>query len=90
MDTIIFASITLLVCMILIISYFLFGKEQQRKKKDEFEKYQLICDFYKQEIRNIKKLQLEGTGSDGNSDFEFIQAVKKINLPNNVRVQIYD
>ena len=38
----------------------------------------------------IATLRLEGIGNDGNSDFEFGQAVRKINLPNDTRVQIYD
>lgn len=82
--------ITLLVCMILGISYAFFGIDIKRKKKAECEKKLLIRNFYQQEIECMGKLQLEGIGSDGNSDFEFNQAVKKINLPNNIRVQIYD
>lgn len=82
--------VTLVVCMILGIAYAFFNKDAKGKKKVECEKNLLLRNFYKQEIKSIETLQLAGTGSDGNSDFEFNQAVKKINLPNNIRVQIYD
>lgn len=82
--------VTLFVCAILGISYIWFGKEQKRKKKDEYRKSMLVRAFYQQEMGCMQKIQLEGIGNDVNSDFEFIQAVQKINLPSDVRVQIYD
>lgn len=82
--------VTLLVFVILGGSYIWFGKEQKRKKKDEHKNNMLVRAFYQQEIGCMRKMQLEGIGNDGNSDFEFIQAVRKINLPSDVRVQIYD
>ena len=82
--------VTLAVCMILILSYVLFSKDAKRKKAVEYEKNLLLRDFYKQEINHMEILQLEGIGNDGGSDFEFKQAVKRINLPNDIRVQIYD
>ncbi len=81
-------TVTLFVCMILAISYVLFGKEINRKKKEECEKNLLLRNFYQLEMEGMGKLQLEGTGSDGNSDFEFRLAVKRIHLPNDIRVQI--
>lgn len=83
-------GVTLVVCTILGISYVFFNNDIKRKKTVECEKNLLLRNFYKQEIRNIGTLQLVGTGSDGNSDFEFKQAVKKIKLPNDIRIQIYD
>lgn len=82
--------VTLVVCAVLGISYAFFSKDVKRKKAVECEKNLLLRNFYKQEIKRMGTLQLEGIGSDGNSDFEFKQAVKKINLPNDIRVQIYD
>lgn len=83
-------SVASVVCTILGISYAFFNKDTKRKKRVECEKKLLLRNFYKQEIKSIETLQLAGTGSDGNSDFEFKQAVKKINLPNDIRIQIYD
>jgi septation ring formation regulator EzrA len=82
--------VTLAVSAILVISYIIFGREVNKQKEVEDRKNVLLHDFYQQEVKNIGKLRLEGTGNDGNSDFEFIQAVKKINLSDNTRVQIYD
>lgn len=82
--------VTLAVCMILSLSYVFFSKDAKRKKAVEYEKNLLLRDFYKQEIKHMEILQLEGIGNDENSDFEFKQAVKRINLPNDIRVQIYD
>lgn len=82
--------VTLAVCTILGISYAFFSKDVKKKKAVKCEKNLLLRNFYKQEIKRVGTLQLEGTGSDGNSDFEFKQAVKKIKLPNDIRVQIYD
>lgn len=82
--------VTLAVCMILGISYAFFNKDAKRRKMLECEKRALLRNCYIQEIKNIGPLELAGMGSDGNSDFEFKQAVKKINLPNDIRVQIYD
>ena len=82
--------VTLVVCTILGISYAFFSKDVKRKKAVEYEKNLLLRNFYKQEIKYMGELQLAGIGSDGNSDFEFKQAIKKISLPNDIRVQIYD
>lgn len=82
--------VTLFVCMVLIISYVSFDQKIKKQKREIDKKNVVIQNFYKQEINRIGKLRLEGTGNDGNSDFEFKQAVKKINLPNDIRVQLYD
>ena len=82
--------VTLFVCMVLIISYVSFDQKIKKQKIEIDKKNLVIHNFYKQEINRIGKLRLEGTGNDGNSDFEFQQAVKKINLPNDIRVQLYD
>lgn len=82
--------VTLAVCAILGISYVFFSKDVKKRKVVECEKNLSLRNFYKQEIMRIETLRLEGIGNDGNSDFEFGQAVRKINLPNDTRVQIYD
>ena len=87
METVI---ITVLVFIILSVSYAIFGINMNKKEKIEYEKNQMLCNFFQQEIKKIKSLQLEGVGDDGNSDFEFIRAVKKIKMPVNVRIQIYE
>ncbi len=82
--------VTLFVCVVLVLSYVIFDKKAKKQKKEIDKRKILICDFYKQEISRIKKLELAGTENDGNSDFEFKQAVKKINMSNDTRVQLYD
>lgn len=84
------AIITLLVCLVLAISYVVFDKKQEIKEHEINEKYRAIYESFEKEIDKIEKLEIVGTGNDGNSDVEFIQAVKKISMPNNLRVQIYD
>ena len=76
--------------MVFIISYVSLDQKIKKQKREIDKKNVVIQNFYKQEINRIGKLRLEGTGNDGNSDFEFQQAVKKINLPNDIRVQLYD
>jgi septation ring formation regulator EzrA len=82
--------VTLLVGIILFFSYVFFNRKAKRQKKEIDMKNTLIRDFYKQEINCMEELKLVGTGNDGNSDFEFKQAVKKINMSNNIRIQLYD
>lgn len=41
-------------------------------------------------INSFEKLELMGINDDGNSDFAFIQAVKKIDLSDDIRIKIYD
>lgn len=82
--------VTLVICTILGISYVFFSKAAKKRKVVECERNALLHNFYKQEMMHIGTLRLEGIGNDGNSDFEFGQAVRKINLSNDTRVQIYD
>lgn len=87
METVI---ITGVVCLALAISYVFFGKEQKIKKYKRSEKARTISVFFEQEINRIGNLEVVGTGSDGNSDVEIVQAIRKIVLPDELRVQIYD
>ena len=57
--------------MVLIISYVSFDQKIKKQKREIDKKNVVIQNFYKQEINRIGKLRLEGTGNDGNSDFEF-------------------
>ena len=83
-------AVTLIVFTILVVSYILFSRDAKEKKREEFEKNVLLRDFYKQAMEHVETLPLAGTGSDENSDFAFKQAVKKIRLSDDIRVQIYD
>ena len=82
--------VTLAVCMILGVSYIVMSKEQKEKKKKALERKALLYSFFEQEIDSIKNLELVGVGNDANSDNEFIYAVRKINLPSEVRIKIYE
>lgn len=57
-------------------------------------KFKMINNYnaikYRTYIDGFDKLEVVGIGTDGNSDFEFRQAVKKISLPDDIRIQIYD
>ena len=82
--------VTLLVCLTLITAYWLFGKQQEWKKEGENEKKKMRSNFFRQEIDSINNIQLLGISNDGNSDFNFKQAVKKINLSDDIRIKIND
>lgn len=82
--------VTLIVCIILSISYVFFDKNA-RKQKEEIDKdNMLILEFYNQEMNCMGKLELAGIGNNGYSDFKFTEAVKEINMPNNTKIQFYD
>lgn len=82
--------VTLIVCMILSISYVFFDKKARKQKEEIDKSNMLILEFYNQEMDCMGKLELAGIGNDGNSDFEFKEAVKEINMPNNTKIQLYD
>lgn len=39
-------------------------------------------------INNIEKLELAGVGDDGNGDYDISKAIKKIEMPNSVRIRV--
>lgn len=82
--------VTLVVCMILGVSYIVMSKEQKEKRQKAQERKVLLYNFFEQEIDSIKNLELVGVGNDANSDNEFVNAVRKINLPSEVRIKIYE
>lgn len=59
---------------------------KQRKKVNAIKENKVSIVY----VNDFGNLKLVGTGNDFNSDFEFIQAVKKVELPDEVRVKIYD
>lgn len=59
-----------------------YEKNKIAKSRRELKPEHYSCEF--------GKLVLAGTDDDGNSDYEFIQAVAKIELSENTKVQIYD
>lgn len=82
--------VSLVVIIILSCSYVFFGKEIDKQKRLKSVQLKQFRDFYQIEMQRINHLKLEGVETDGNSDFEFKQAVNKIKLPQNVRIQLYD
>ena len=82
--------VSLMVIIILISSYVFFGKKIDEQKRLKLDQLKQLRTFYQLEMQRINHLTLEGIETDGNSDFEFKQAVKKINLPENIRIQLYD
>ena len=53
---------------------------KQKEKKLSFAK--IFCEKY------LEKIEIVGTGNDGNSDFDVLDAIGKIELPNNVRIKV--
>lgn len=82
--------ITLFVCTTLMISYYFFSKEISMKKELQYNKRIKLNNYYILQLNNINNLPLLGIGIDENSDFKFKEAVKKIKLPDDTKVRIYD
>lgn len=82
--------VTVLVCAVTFGSYIIFKKKEDKERKTKIETSSRLCSYYQQKIDNIKELSLVGVESDGNSDFEFVDAVKKTKLQDHTRVKIYD
>lgn len=57
-----------------------YGKKKILIKSRELKPEYYSCDF--------DELTLAGVGDDGNSDYGFSQAVKKIQLPEDVRIWV--
>lgn len=53
---------------------------EAKEKKLSFAK--IFCEKY------LEKIEIVGTGNDGNSDFDVLDAIGKIELPNNVRIKV--
>lgn len=85
-----FFIVTALVCMILTIFYVFFDKRVKKRKMNMDRKNQLVREYYRQDMERIKNLTLMGIDNDGNSDYEFKQAIKKIILPDDIGIKKYD
>lgn len=81
--------VSLFVCIVWFGSYIYFGKKGQHKKDHIRYQNLLLRSFYQQEMENMK-FDLVGLGIGENSDYEFIQAVRNVVMPDDLRVQIYD
>lgn len=82
--------IILLVCVCLVVSYLYFGNINKTKREREGQRLQRLSKFYDSRKDEWKDLEVLGMSSDGNSDFEFIQAVRKIDMPDYVRIEKYE
>lgn len=58
-------------------------QKKEAKKSKQIMNYGVYIDSF-------EKLELAGIGNDGNSDYEFIQAVNKIHLSDDIRIKIYE
>lgn len=80
--------VSLVVFASLSIAYIIFKKQKIKSEKNsekvalEFKKY------LEQNVKIIQDLTLVGAGEDGNSDYTFLEAVKQINIPQNIGVEI--
>lgn len=82
--------IAILFCLLILITCRLWGiyvVKQYEKNKMEKDRRALKPEHYSCEVDS---LALAGTGDDGNSDYEFSQAVAKIKVSEDTRVRIYD
>lgn len=53
---------------------------EAKEKKLNFTK--IFCEKY------LEKIEIVGTGNDGNSDFDVLDAIGKIEFPNDVRIKV--
>lgn len=82
--------IAVVFCILILFTCKLWGLyvvKQYEKNKIAKSRRELKPELYSCEVG---KLALAGTGYDGNSDYEFRQAVAKIEVSENTKVQIYD
>lgn len=81
--------VTLCVSCVLMISYLYFNNKVKKERMIKELNNKKLYDFYEQEIDKIN-LTLAGTKNDANSDFEFKDAIKQINLSDFTRIKIYN
>ncbi len=82
--------IAVVFCILILFTCKLWGihvVKQYEKNKITKKLMELKPEYYSCDVSN---LALAGTGDDGNSDYEFSQAVAKIEVSENTRVRIYD
>lgn len=82
--------VTIIVIIALVIFYIVFNHCQKNKTAQEAQKSIYFKEYLQSNVSNIEELSLCGVGDDGNSDYEFSAAIKKINLSDNVMVKLYE
>ena len=79
-----FVLVVLIVCKI-------WGVFIVKKYEKELNSNSVLSKIvYGEFIDKFKDLELKGCGDDGNSDFEVKDAIEKTELPDEVRVKLYD
>lgn len=86
-NIIIFLGFIITVYLICKIWNVFMMRQYNKSKSKSMIKFIIDYDNY---IDGKNKLILAGTENDNNNDYEFIKAVKKINLSEDVRIKIYD
>lgn len=61
----------------------LYTMKQYKKSKEN--RLSMTYGFY---VNSVEKPQIVGVGSDGNGDYNVAKAIKKIELPDNVRIKL--
>lgn len=91
MNTIyIMSMVTLMVAMILCISFVIFRKQEEKKLAKINAMYRAVTFSFDEEIGINKKIPLMGVEDDKNTDCCFANAVKKIDLSEDIRIKIYE
>lgn len=54
-------------------------------KKSKENRLSITYGFY---VDSAEKLEIVGVGSDGNGDYDVAKAIKKIELPDDVRIKV--
>lgn len=67
-------------------NYFMM-KQYEKSKISAKDEKKMIYGTY---IDRLEKLVLAGDCADRNTDYEFIEAAKRIAIPDNVRIKLYD
>ena len=62
----------------------MYAMKQYEKSKEK--SLGLTYGFY----GNIEKPEIVGVGNDMNEDYNVVQAIKKVDLPDNVRIKVYE
>lgn len=84
-------DIIIVICF--VISFIVFCRVWNRWMMKKYERMKsengdMKGIQYGSYIDNIKELELTGVGADGNSDYRVSEAIKKIKLPETVRMKI--
>lgn len=61
----------------------MYTMKQYEKSKEN--RLSLTYGFY---VDSVGKLEIVGVGSDGNGDYDVAKAIKKIDLPDDIRIKV--